>query len=128
MTTSTIEQLEKQIERLIREHIAACRLKAAQAVERAFASATPRAMRTSSGSRTVSRRRASDEISALGDRLYQAVCAQPGSVMATLAPVVGATARELNLPARLLKRMGRVRSVGERQATRYFPMLSKSTR
>lgn len=128
MTTSTIEQLEKQIERLIREHVAACRLRAAQAVERAFASTAPKTVHASKVPRKMNRRRASDEISELGDRLYRAVCAQPGSMMATLAPVVGATVRELNLPARLLKRTGRVRSVGERQATRYFPMVSKSAR
>lgn len=85
-------------------------------------------MHASKVPRKMNRRRASDEISELGDRLYRAVCAQPGSMMATLAPVVGATVRELNLPARLLKRTGRVRSVGERQATRYFPMVSKSAR
>lgn len=46
--------------------------------------------------------------------------------MAVLAPRVGATPRELNRPALLLRRTGRVRSVGQRQATRYFPMASKS--
>jgi hypothetical protein len=42
--------------------------------------------------------------------------------MAVIAPAVGVTGRELNLPATRLRRKGRVRSVGQRQHTRYFPM------
>jgi hypothetical protein len=37
---------------------------------------------------------------------------------------VGATAQELNQPMLRLKRAGRIRSVGTRHATRYFPMAS----
>jgi hypothetical protein len=58
----------------------------------------------------------------LEERLYRAVCAHPGETMAVLAQAVGATARELNRPATLLRRDGRVRSVGQRSSTRYFPM------
>ena len=42
--------------------------------------------------------------------------------MAVIAPAAGATARELNRPATSLRQQGRVRSVGQRQYTRYFPM------
>jgi hypothetical protein len=42
--------------------------------------------------------------------------------MAVIAPAVGATGRELNLPATSLRNKDRVRSVGQRQYTRYFPM------
>lgn len=45
--------------------------------------------------------------------------------MTTLAAAVGASARELSRPVQLLKRSGRIRSVGQRQATRYFPIASK---
>jgi hypothetical protein len=45
--------------------------------------------------------------------------------MALLAPMVGATARELHRPATLLKQSGRIRSVGTRNAARYFPMPSQ---
>jgi len=38
-----------------------------------------------------------------------------------IAPTVGATPRELRRPSLLLRRAGRVRSVGQRHATRYFP-------
>jgi hypothetical protein len=42
--------------------------------------------------------------------------------MAVIAQAVGAPARELNRPAIVLRREGRVRSVGQRGSTRYFPM------
>ncbi len=41
--------------------------------------------------------------------------------MAVLAPAVGATPRELHRPMATLKRDGRVRSVGQRHQTRYYP-------
>jgi hypothetical protein len=47
--------------------------------------------------------------------------------MTALAARVGATARDLNRPALLLKRAGRVRSAGQRQGTRYFPMAAKTS-
>ena len=48
--------------------------------------------------------------------------------MSVIAPVVGATARELNRPMLRLKQVGRVRSVGTRHATRYFPMAREGQR
>lgn len=128
MTTTTIEQLEKHIEQVIRGHIAECRRRAAAAVERGFASARARPTAARGTPRQLGRRRTPDEISGLGERLYQAVCAHPGSTMATLAPVVGAASRELSRPAELLKRSGRVRSAGQRHTTRYFPMTPKTAR
>jgi len=65
-------------------------------------------------------------MSALGERLYGAIVAHPGAAMNTLAAELGATPRQLNRPATTLRRQGRVRSVGQRQATRYFPMTAKA--
>jgi len=42
--------------------------------------------------------------------------------MSVLAKKVGASSRELHRPVANLKRVGQVRSVGERQRIRYFPM------
>ena len=128
MTTTTIEQLEKHIEQAIRAHIAEVRRRAAAAVERGFAAARARPTAQRGTQRQVSRRRAPDELSELGERLYQAVCAKPGSTMTTLAHVVGALSKELSRPVELLKRAGRVRSAGQRQTTRYFPMTPKPAR
>ena len=65
-------------------------------------------------------------MAALGERLYRAVCEHPGESMARLSGELGASARELHRPMALLKRAGRVRSVGERHATRYFPMAKRA--
>jgi hypothetical protein len=47
--------------------------------------------------------------------------------MGVLAAQVGATPQELSLPAALLRRAGRVRTAGQKQNTRYFPMVTKAT-
>lgn len=43
--------------------------------------------------------------------------------MSVLAAELGVNARELNRPVGKLKLAGRVRSVGQRQQTRYFPVV-----
>lgn len=126
MTTS-IEDLEKQVERLVREHMEACHRAVAAAVERAFATSSTRTktLRTPSGrasSRATGARRTPEEIEALGKRLYEAVLAHPGETMTALAPHVGATPAELHRSMTRLRRAGRIRSVGQRHRTRYFPM------
>lgn len=62
-------------------------------------------------------------MAALSERLCEAVCARPGEVMTVLGPALGASPRELHRPMAVLKAAGRVRSVGQRHLTRYFPML-----
>lgn len=128
---TTIESLGEQIEQLVRAHIEASRRASADAVERAFALASSTTRLLSQPARTQtrarSRRRATTELTALGERLYQAVCAQPGETMGVLGPVLGETPRELHRPMAVLKRAGRVRSVGERHQTRYFPSMLRSS-
>ena len=125
MSKTKIGDLEQQIESLVREHVAALRRTAEAAVARAFSQASVPSRRSVTA-RTSGARRAPAEMSALGERLYAAVCAHPGAAMNTLAAELGATPRQLNRPAMTLRRQGRVRSVGQRQATRYFPMTAKS--
>ena len=60
-------------------------------------------------------------LSALSERLHKAVVAQPGETMAVLAPGLGCSPRELHRPMAVLKQAGRVRSVGQRHQTRYYP-------
>ncbi len=131
MTSPTNPQdLCNRIEHLVEEYISATRAAAQAALSRAFAtgsSATARPSRSTPPWPTSSRsrqgaRRAADEIGALSERLYEAVCRTPGETMAVIAPAVGSTARDLNRPMLRLKQAGRVRSVGTRHATRYFPM------
>jgi hypothetical protein len=126
----SIEELGERIERLVQEHIAASRRSAQVAVERAFTSAggrppiRRRAQRRASGSG--GQRRTPAELTELAERFYQVVSAKPGETMSVLMADVGASARELNRPVALLKRAGRVRTVGSRNNTRYFPMGEES--
>lgn len=136
MTTKTMNHgdLADDIERLVRNYISTIQIAAQGAVERAVASsnggrATPSARaKPRPETATTSRqgaRRPSDEIGALGERLYEAVCRTPGETMALLAPRIGSTASELNRPMIVLRRAGRIRSVGTKHQTRYFPMAAR---
>jgi len=121
--------LGERIEQLVREHIEASRRAANAAVQRAFAcsSSSPRSKMAQTTGRAIGRRRAPTEVAALGERLYEAVCAEPGETMSVLGPRLGKTPRELHRPMMLLKHAGRVRSVGERHQTRYFPAVVRAT-
>jgi len=129
MTIST-ESLERKIElaveRVVREHLVAVEVAAAAAVREGVRRASRDRNAGKPGKarqrRAPSRRRSREELAELEQKLYEAVRAHPGETMAVLAEKVGATARELNRPALALRRNGRVRSVGKRQYTRYFPM------
>lgn len=121
MTTNSLEELRNQIERLVRDYLAAQRMAATAAVERAFASvATPK--RTHVVRSTTGVRRARTEMTDLAERLYDAVRANPGETIAVIAEAVGETAKALHRPMVQLKGAGRVRSAGQRRFTRYFPM------
>jgi hypothetical protein len=122
--TTTPQALGEHIERLVQEYISETRIAAQAAVERAFATNADAQMKKQDPRRT-SRRRPSTELVSIGERLYAAMCNAPGETMMVLAPAVGASARELQRPMALLKRTGRARSVGRRQATRYYPMVGE---
>jgi hypothetical protein len=123
--SNTNQDLSQRIEQMVREHIATTHRAAQQAVERAFA---PAARPAASAPRRVTsslpgrKRRATAELVSLGDRFCRAVCANPGQTMSVLAAEVGASPRELHRAVALLKQGGRVRSVGSRNQTRYFPL------
>jgi hypothetical protein len=124
--TTTPQDLGERIERLVQDYISATRVAAQAAMDRAFAaSIETKAKKPQREPRRASHRRASAELTLLGERLYAAMCKAPGETMTVLAPTVGRSARELHRPMALLKRAGRVRSVGTRQATRYYPMVGE---
>ena len=137
MTTKTMNHgdLAQGIEHLVRDYISTIRIAAQGAVERAVAAgvgagAAPSTKKQHPSAAPSSRqgaRRPSEEIGALSERFYEALCRSPGERMAVLAPIVGTTARDLNRPVILLKRAGRIRSVGTKHSTRYFPMAPRSS-
>lgn len=126
MKNPELEILNQRIEQIVREYIDACRKTAQNAVERAFTGAaqasrpsnTLRAPRTEPNSQ----RRTQAEIETLCDRLYQAVCEKPGETMTVLAKGLNSMAIQLKKPMAHLKQADRVRSVGQKNFTRYFPV------
>lgn len=126
MTTKTIEQLQSEIEKLVRTHLAAQRAAATAAVERAFSAATTPKLAKAPRAQTWGRRRPPTEVAGLAEKLFEVVRAHPGETMAVIAPHAGEPARALNRPMHHLKQAGRVRAVGQRHLTRYFPMTPRS--
>ena len=125
ITSASSQDLAKQIEQVVREHIAISEAVAKAAIERGFAAArgeSGRQMRRATRTTRGQRRRASDEVAALSEQLYGAVCERPGEPMAVLARQIGTTPRELRVPAARLRAAGRVRTVGQRFRMRYFPV------
>ncbi len=82
-------------------------------------SAAPR--RRSRAGRTPTPRRSSAEMRALEERLLQEVWATPGEGMGVLSPRVGASPTQLQVPVARMKAARKLKTVGERQFTRYFP-------
>lgn len=125
MQTSN-ERLEREIEKLVRDHLAACRRAATAAVERAFTAAmsppAPMPKRAKKPPRAPRPRRTPEELAILTDQLHDAVHATPGETMTVLAAQLGMKPRSLQIPATRLKRAGHVRTVGQRQYMRYFPV------
>jgi hypothetical protein len=119
MTTKDSETLETKIERLVREHLVGQQLAARAAVERAFSVVAP-ALRTKARRQMTYRPRA--EVAELAERLFEVVRALPGETMTVIAARVGEAPRVLHRPMMHLKDAGKVRSAGERNFTRYFPM------
>lgn len=123
--------LERQIEELVRAHLESCRKAAAAAVDRAFAAATRGATtvkrQASKAPRVQRPPRSPEELARLEDELYAAVCETPGETMSVLAARLGMTSSRLEVPSKRLKRAGRVRTVGQRNGARYFPMAGERT-
>ena len=119
MTTKSIETLEAKIEQMVREHLVAQQLAARGAVERAFSWSAPARQ---SAPRQVTKYRSRAEVAQLAERVFEAVRSSPGETMTVIAARVGEAARVLKQPMMRLKEAGRVRSAGERNFKRYFPM------
>jgi len=111
------ETLEAKVARVVREHLAEQQVAVRAALEQAFG--LPATPRSSPRRRASYVRRARHE---LAERLFLAVKACPGETMTVLAARVGGKPRALHRPMMHLKATGRVRSAGERNFTRYFPM------
>jgi hypothetical protein len=127
---STTTELAGAIESLIGSYVAGIRQAAQQAVERALvrsAGGRPAAGGKKGGSLPPSaRRRTATELAGACDALLDVVRAHPGASMVTLAERMGAEAKTLRRPMATLRATGRVRSVGQRHLTRYYPAVIRA--
>jgi hypothetical protein len=71
-------------------------------------------------------RRSGAEIEAICERLCERVRVRPGASMVTFVSELGTTVRALERPMAKLKAEGRVRSVGQRHLTSYFPAVPRA--
>ena len=123
------DELAQAIDGLVARYLEEGQRAAARAVEAAFERA--RSGRRGSVSRPEAprlgrdaprpRRRTQAELETLTEQLYEAVRAAPGESMARFAEQLGVASEVLQRPMSRLRDAGRVRKVGERHLTRYFP-------
>ena len=125
-TPNTTMELAVAIESLIGSYMDGVRVAAKEAVDRAMrgtVAAGQGKKRKQSGAGPVTRmnRRASARLDEMCNTLCEVVRANPGASMVTIAEKMGAKSTDLQWPMAKCKRAGRVRSVGERSLTRYYP-------
>jgi hypothetical protein len=131
---STSEQLASAIERLVASYMDEVRLSAQQAVERSLGRSTvpQRGPSKARGPRqappkAAGTRRTAAELDEICEDLCKRVRARPGESIVTLADEMGVAATRLQRPMAKLRADGRVRTVGERHLTRYFPAVGKAS-
>ena len=130
-TPSTTMELAGAIESLIGSYMTGVREAAQQAVERALVrSAAGRSTRSGKTGSTMpptsAKRRTATELAGECEALFEVVRAHPGASMVALAEKMGAAARTLQRPMARLRSTGRVRSVGQRHLTRYYPAVVRA--
>lgn len=123
-------QIEERINVMVGEVMLLVRRAATEAVSKALSgtgaisarAARPSGSRRSPRPAVAQSRRTPAELAELGERLYQAIAEAPGEPMVLYAKKLGLSVRELSLPVQHLRKSERVRTVGERDRMRYFPM------
>jgi hypothetical protein len=88
--------------------------------------AVAREQRTGMQRTSMSPNRTNAEIRELEEGFFAAVMESPGESMNVLASHIGTKASQLRVAVVKLKRNGRIKTVGERQFTRYFPITRNS--
>jgi DNA-binding NtrC family response regulator len=73
------------------------------------------------------KRRTAAELAEVSERLHALVRARPGEAMAVFADEMGVAAHTLHRPMAKLKAEGRVRTLGQRHLTRYYPAVERAS-
>jgi hypothetical protein len=123
------QQLRQDLEAAVKKFLIGCRAQAHATVDRALGAAGPTSAsprkakaRKSSDPSKRSKRRTADELAALSEQLYEAIAASPGQTMVVFSEQMGVSPLHLQPAVARLRADNRIRTVGARQQTRYFPM------
>ncbi|HEY4121556.1 MAG TPA: DNA-binding protein [Byssovorax sp.] len=93
----------------------------ARAAVKVAAAKRPAAAGTKPRARRPGEKRDPAQIARLVERMYQHVLAHPGNGIETIGKALGEPTSELALPAKKLLGDKRVKTTGQRRATKYFP-------
>lgn len=124
------QQIRKTIEAFVEELSALVRSAAVQSVTEAFGASSgarvrgldAKALARATGrARPKGQKRAPEDLEQLVGQLLAAIKATPGQRMEQIAKGLKSTTQELALPAKKLIADKKIKTKGERRATKYFP-------
>jgi DNA-binding NtrC family response regulator len=125
------QQIRKTIEAFVEELSALVRSAAVQSVTEAFGASPVAARRGRSASasptaraekaRSKGQKRTPEDLAQLVEQLLNTVKTAPGQRMEQIAKTLKTSTQELALPAKKLIAEKKIRTKGERRATKYFP-------
>lgn len=121
------QQIRDAIEAFVEELSALVRTAALQSVTEVFGTSGSGGRRGRGGAIGASVRRAKGEkrspqaLTQLVGRLLSEIKAKPGLRMEQIAKTLGSTTKDLALPAKKLIAEKKIKTKGERRATKYFP-------
>jgi len=121
------QQIREAIEAFVEELSALVRTAALQSVTEVFGSSGAGGRRGRGGAVGGSSRRAKGEkrspqaLTQLVGRLHSEIKAKPGLRMEQIANALGSSTKDLALPAKKLLAEKKIKTKGERRATKYFP-------
>jgi len=121
------QQLHQDLEAAVQKFLLAQRAQLNATLDRAFGTAarTLAGPRQSSGRKSnapkLNKRRTADEFAALSERRYQVIVDNAGQGMVVLSQYMGVSPLHLQPAVARLRAAERIRTVGARQHTRYFP-------
>jgi hypothetical protein len=130
----SIEELNEAVEALVAGYMAHVRASVLTSVERGCAPATSgkdlsgsarggsSSPQRPAGPRKMSPKRSPEMLAQMTDDLYERIVASPGGAMSKFAEELRREVTELQVPITMLKKQKRVRTIGDRQSMRYFPV------
>ncbi len=132
MATANFDrQIRKTIEAFVEELSGLVRAAALQSVTEAFGAggvparrgrgAAPAAPAPSGRGRAKGQKRPPEALAQLTESLMSAIKAGPGQRMEEIAKALGTSTGELTLPAKKLLAEKKIKTKGERRATKYYP-------